>query len=83
MLNVTIEAVQKAAAQTTAARFALEKKEQKLQQVVAGFLSAQSGSARDMAKSIGFTVQYICDIRNGRRKVSLEFLKRLEDYARG
>ena len=71
------EIVEAAACRLSATRVKAAAQEKALQIAVSKFLSLQPGSARDLAKRLGFTVQYICDIRHGRRTISDRFLARL------
>ncbi len=48
-----------------------------LQQCVSAFCDQYHGSLRDMAKRMGITVQYLSDIRHGRRKVSDSVVEKL------
>lgn len=48
-----------------------------LQQCVAAFCDQYHGSLRDMAGRMGITVQYLSDIRHGRRKVSDSVVEKL------
>lgn len=51
--------------------------EMTLQKEVAEFLDWNRGSMRDMAKEMGISAQYLCDIRHGRRKVSDAVVEKL------
>lgn len=53
-------------------------KETLLWSAVCGYLDQTEAGARDLARQLGFSAQYICDIRHGRRKISEEFVKRLK-----
>ena len=44
--------------------------EAKLQRAVQAYLDKHRGSAMELSQQIGVSVQYVCDIRYGRRKVS-------------
>ncbi len=51
--------------------------ELELQKVVADFCDSYHGSMRDMAREMEISVQYLCDIRHGRRKVSDAVVEKL------
>lgn len=53
-------------------------KEAAIQRGVADFLADNRGGVREIARRLGFSPQYICDVQHGRRKISAEFIKRLE-----
>lgn len=42
--------------------------------------TAKKLSQKDFAKAIGFTPQYVCDLENGRRLGSVEFVERVCDW---
>lgn len=42
------------------------------------YLDGFYGSARQIARSMGYSAAYICDVRHGRRKISQQFVERLE-----
>ncbi len=42
------------------------------------YLEANRGGVREIARAMGFSPQYICDVRYGRRKISDTFVERLE-----
>ena len=42
------------------------------------YLADNRGGVREIARRMGFSPQYICDVQHRRRKVSTEFVKRLE-----
>jgi transcriptional regulator with XRE-family HTH domain len=70
--------IQRISERLFSARHEVDILELRLQKAVAAYLDDLGhGSMRDMAKRMGFTVQYLCDIRHGRRKVSEAFLERL------
>jgi transcriptional regulator with XRE-family HTH domain len=50
--------------------------------VVAHLDSTKSG-ARELARRLKLSPQYICDIRHGRRKISAEFVERLRKMEKG
>lgn len=78
MLTVTFDTVRKAADELNWKRDAVVAAERKLQEAVSQFLMFREGSMRSLAKEVGLTAAYLCDIIHGRRKVSAEVLKKLE-----
>jgi hypothetical protein len=52
--------------------------ERTLQNAVIRYLDTLApGKVREIARAMGFSAAYICDVRHGRRKVSEEFVSRL------
>ena len=78
---MTINQIAVLAKDLEGSRKAVECGEVALQVAVAEFLSEQHGSARDLAKRMGISVQYVCDLRHGRRKVSAAVLGKLVGMA--
>jgi hypothetical protein len=54
-----------------------ERLERELQDAVSAYLFEQPTELRDLAKQLGITPAYLCDIRYKRRKISDQFLERL------
>jgi transcriptional regulator with XRE-family HTH domain len=42
------------------------------------YLDGSGFGIRELSRRLGFSAQYVCDIRHGRRKISAEFLERLK-----
>jgi transcriptional regulator with XRE-family HTH domain len=74
---VTIERITKAASVLSTQKLRVENAEAVLQKEVAMFCDTYRGSARDMARKLGVSVAYLCDIRHGRRKVSFNVVEKL------
>jgi hypothetical protein len=53
-----------------------------LQKAVAAYLDGLHGSGRALAKELGISAAYLCDIKLGRRKISVEFLAKLTAMAK-
>lgn len=83
MLTVTFDTVRKAADELNWKRDAVVAAERKLQSAVSQFLMFREGSIRSLAKEVGLTAAYLCDIIHGRRKVSAEVMKKLESLDAG
>ena len=78
-MQMTTDRIKQAAAVLHLRKAAVASAEEGLQREVAAFCSTYNGSARDMAKAIGVSVQYLCDIRHGRRKVSSNVVEKLRN----
>jgi hypothetical protein len=74
---MTIERITRAASVLNFHRAKVASLEDALQREVAAFCDTYRGSARDMAKKLGVSVAYLCDIRHGRRKVSFNVVEKL------
>lgn len=74
---MTLKKIALVAAELKAHRSRVEFAEKVLQQTVAAFCEQYHGSGRDMARKMGITVQYLSDIRHGRRKVSDSVVEKL------
>jgi transcriptional regulator with XRE-family HTH domain len=80
---MTVKAIRECARQLRSARAVAGAWERDLQEKVSEFLM-QRGGTRDMARELGVSAQYICDIRHKRRKISNPFLKTLlNKFGRG
>ena len=46
--------------------------------MVREYLKANGSGVREAARTMGFSAGYMSDVQQGRRKISMEFLRRLE-----
>jgi hypothetical protein len=78
---MTLARIDKARRELDGGRAKVIALEQLLQGEVRKFLLARNMSLRETAKAMGFTVAYLSDVINGRRKVSvavIEAIRRLK-----
>lgn len=73
----TLTDLQRTASKAKAARTEAARAESALSVQMAEYIGSIHGSGRDLARDLGFSAAYVCDVRHGRRRVSDEFLRRL------
>ncbi len=75
---MTLKSVKQYALALRAHRERVTLTEMDLLRTVQAYLDANRGGVREVARVMGFSPQYICDVRHGRRKISDTFVERLE-----
>lgn len=74
---MTLQRIRGSAATINRMRAEVATCEATLMEAVAQYIDSRDSGLREMARRMGISAQYLCDVKYRRRKISAEFLKKL------